>query len=157
MKDNMKLMFAFVIAAFAVIACAFIISDAGDSSADDSNGEFTFDSKTGTLTITVESKKGCMSDYVATSVTPWDDYKNTATSVVLGDNVTHIGNWAFHNFSKLESISISKNVSISEGQENVGFCAFDGCTSLKTIIVREGNTSLVSVDNVLYSYDCFRN
>lgn len=53
MKDNMKLMFAFVIAAFAVIACAFIISDAGDSSAtgtaaqaDDSVASVTIDGTT---------------------------------------------------------------------------------------------------------------
>ena len=62
-----------------------------------------------TLTI---SGTGAMADYddSGSNNQPWKDYLNYIKDVVISDEITHIGNYAFYNCSKLESIIIPNNV-----------------------------------------------
>ncbi len=79
------------------------------------------------------------------------NYRGTATSVVIPDNVTRIANWAFSGCSDLTSIVIPNSVT------SIGDGAFDGCSGLTSIVIPnsvtsigewtfEGCSSLTSVD-----------
>ena len=68
-------------------------------------------------------------------------------SFVIPDSVTLIGYGAFILNESLTSIEIPSSVN------EIGVDAFVGCTSLKEIIVDEGNQKYRSKDSVLYSKD----
>ena len=74
----------------------------------------------GTLLI---SGSGAMADY-STSSAPWYSSRAAITSVVIGDNVTSIGNYAFEDCDKLTSLSIPPSVS------SYGMYSFKGCSGL---------------------------
>ena len=68
---------------------------------------------------------------------PWYCVKNKLTSVVINDNVTNIGNYAFHNTNdfisnNLDCISLS-SVYIPNSVIKIGESAFRGCNSLSEI------------------------
>ena len=78
-------------------------------------------------------------------------YKGTATEVYIaptyqGLPVTAIGDYAFIQ-SDITSIELPETLT------NIGEGAFALCSSLTSIDVAEGNTSLKSIDGNLYSYD----
>lgn len=58
------------------------------------------------------------------------------TSVVLGENVASIGDYAFYNCSYIKSLSIGK------GARNIGNYAFYGCKGLPSVTIPEGVTSI---------------
>ena len=58
-----------------------------------------------------------------------------------------IGDWAFCDCSSLESIVIP------EGVTSIGNSAFNGCSSLSSINVSENNEIYSSIDGVLFSKD----
>ena len=68
----------------------------------------------------------------------------TLTSVIIGDSVTSIGNYAFNGCSGLTSITIPESVT------SIGSSAFYGCSGLTSIAIPKGVTSIGS-----YAfYDC---
>ncbi len=86
----------------------------------------------GVLTIFGE---GAMYDYtVKSSVfetkvdTPWFNFKDSITSVVIEDATT-IGDYAFYGCSKLASVTIADSV------ESIGDGAFYGCSALKDAVL----------------------
>ncbi|MCD7712775.1 MAG: leucine-rich repeat protein, partial [Firmicutes bacterium] len=106
----------------------------------------------GTLTI---SGTGEMYDYDEFS-TPWNDYSDSITSVVIEEGVTAIGSYAFSGMS-IESITIPdgvtsignsvfygctalSSVTIPDSVEYIGEGAFSCCTSLESIIIPAGVT-----------------
>ncbi len=115
----------------------------------------------GTLTI---SGAGDMQDYSSSSsgdMSPWYSYKDSITSVVIKDGVTHIGNSAFFYCSNLAQIAIPEsvksigsyafsscsgltNVSIPEGVKSIGRYAFDYCSYLSELTLSVGVTDIGS-------------
>ena len=102
---------------------------AGYDSASESykNLTWTLDSA-GTLTI---SGTGAM-----TNTKPWDDYCNSIVTVIIGDNVTNISDWAFFGFSNLTSIAIPASVT------SIGEHALESCYSLANITI-PGNVTTI--------------
>ena len=91
---------------------------------------------------------------------PWYEYQNQIQSVVIGDGVTSIGDYAFTFCGNLTSVNISKSVT------SIGNHAFNACVSLLSITIPEGVTSIgerpfnecfnlnyITVDNNNEAYD----
>lgn len=68
--------------------------------------------------------------YWDASSAPWGKYSNEITSVKL-TGVSKIGDYAFENFKKLSSVSGSGSIS------TFGAHAFDGCSALKSISLKD--------------------
>lgn len=75
---------------------------------------------------------------------PWYKYREQITSVVIGEGVTGIGNYAFYMCTKLS------NVELPDGVEKIGSGAFRGCTSLEAIRLPGG---MVAIGNDAF-YEC---
>ena len=60
---------------------------------------------------------------------PWSDYKDSIKSVIVGNGVTVICNYAFADCSSLESVELPDSL------ENIRGSAFSGCTALAEIVV----------------------
>ena len=127
------------------------------------NCTYSFNSKTGTLTI---SGSGKMADYSDFSTASWFDYEQDIKSVVIEDGITSIGNFAFYQCSNLKSVSIPDSVTsigdnafyycknllsiqIPDSVTSIGSWALGGCSSLTSVIVPDGITSI--------EYSAFRN
>ena len=97
-----------------------------------------YDSSTYTLTI---SGTGDMYDYTISSVDgssdhPWADFRDEIKSIVIGDDVTSIGDSAFSDCDYLEEVKFGKNV------KTIGRRAFSSCDSLTNFVIPEGVTEI---------------
>ena len=96
------------------------------------NVKYTYDSESGTLTI---SGSGAMTDYLSSSSSPF--YCQTCIkTVVIESGVTSIGYAAFCGCSELTSISIPNSVT------SLGCYEFSGCSSLTSVIIPKSLTSI---------------
>lgn len=70
------------------------------------------------------SGTGAMTDY-SSSMTdiPWIAYQTNIRQVVIGDEITHVGNWAFQGCTDLRSVVIGEKVM------SIGNGSFDNCTN----------------------------
>ena len=88
---------------------------------------------------------------IGNSVTSIGDYAfhycDSLTSVTIPDSVTSIGDYAFYNCISLTSVTIPGSVT------SIGNWAFTDCTSLTSITVSEENTAYKSIGGNLYSED----
>lgn len=119
-----------------VIILASLITSTGIlnvSATDNSNIKWSFDSKTGTLTI---SGTGEMDDYVWSSDVPWYRYMRNISSVTINKGITSIGKCAFWGCSSLTSITISSSVT------TISSWAFNSCSSLTNITIPNSVTSI---------------
>lgn len=82
------------------------------------------------------SGEGAMKNYAAKTAMPWYEYINQIESVVIGDGVTSIGNYAFYGMPNLTEIYIPETV------KTIGDYAFKGCTSLDGVVLPLGLTQL---------------
>ena len=87
----------------------------------------------GVLTI---SGTGPMDCYIAPEFggqpSPWYDYRTSIQSVVIGDGVTSIGDYAFYNYPALASVTLAGSVESIEGS------AFRNCPSLASVTLPAG-------------------
>ena len=97
------------------------------------NLTWTYVSSTKTLMI---QGTGAMDDYAPSS--PWYPYRTEITTLVMGSNVTSIGNFAFIGCSGLTSITIPNSVT------SIGQCAFISCSGLTSVTIGSGVTSIGS-------------
>ena len=95
---------------------------------------------TGTLTI---SGNGAMKDYNAYSpnslldASPWGPWTGLSVKkVVIGDGVTHIGDFAFTDCIRLTSVTIPDSVT------SIGGYAFDNCTGLTSVSIPDSVTTI---------------
>lgn len=119
-KHITRLLFAVLL----LLALCIGASAAGTSGKCGPSAYWSFDSSTGTLTI---SGSGAIDDCVfwwgESDPRPWSAYLSEIKSVVIGDSITKIGKGVF-NSSSCTSIEIGKNVQV------IGEEAFMNCTSL---------------------------
>ena len=126
----------------ALLLCAWLFSSAayaeiysGNCGANGANVTWTLDTGTGVLEI---SGTGAMADFASYyGITyPWSEYLTFITSVKIGDDITSIGNHAFHNCTGLTSVTIPESVT------NIGDYAFYGCTRLNSITIPDSVTTI---------------
>ena len=73
--------------------------------------------------------KGDMEDYDQTLYRPWDSYRNSIATLLIGDSVTTVGLRAFVSCSNLVSVIIGNNVT------TIKLFAFADCTSLTSVSI----------------------
>ena len=89
-----------------------------DSGACGENLTYTYKDATKTLTI---SGTGAMNDYSGSGGQPWWSYKTDIKNLVIGPNVTYLGECAFYSCTGLT------NVSMADGVTNIGKYCFHDC------------------------------
>lgn len=114
-KHITRLLFA----ALLLLALCIGASAAGTSGKCGPSAYWSFDSSTGTLTI---SGSGAMNDYEYGDY-PWMDYRDSIQTIVIGDQITQIGRYAFTG-TACSTIKFGKNV------RSIGAEAFNGCRNL---------------------------
>lgn len=97
------------------------------------NVSWEFDDIDNSLTI---SGTGNMADYSDSSKSPWDQYKENITTVVIQDGVENIGNSAFSGCTNLTDVTIPESV------KRIGQDSFYGCSSLVGITIPDSVTSI---------------
>ena len=110
--------------------------------------EWSFNAATATLTI---SGEGRMADYgLASGVTtaPWAAHRSAVKTLVIGEGVTEIGDYAFYGFAALNRMILPDSLL------NLGNSAFEGCTDLPAVELPDGLASLG--DRVFYNTPALR-
>lgn len=79
---------------------------------------------------------GEMADFNYTPEIPWYNVMSSINSLIIGNEVTTIGNMALYKCTGLTSITIPENIT------TIGKNSFYGCTELKEVILEEGNITL---------------
>ena len=114
-----------------------------NASAEGTSGDTTWRLDNGTLYI---EGAGAMADYVNTGKTaPWKDLYREITAIVIGDEVTYIGNRAFKGLNKVTSAVIGSAVATT------GYECFYGCTALVDVEVK---TEVLTYIGALCFYNC---
>ena len=107
---------------------------------DGTAGPLTWSISNSTLTI---SGSGAMPDYSLSLRAPWYDYRYAITTVIVGDSVTTIGNYAFDNCVGSTSITIGNSVTM------IGTYAFYSCYGFTSITIPNSVTTIGN--NAFYS------
>ena len=107
---------------------------------------------TGTLTISRRAgvtTNVAMQNYSAGSRPPWYVHSAQVTRIVIDDSITGlgtwstgIGSWAFADFTRVTSVVIPADVTIS----SIGADAFRGCAALRGFYLNDGFTPPVQRD-----------
>lgn len=130
----------------AMLLITLIPTAAAAESGNCGNG-VTWSLSAGTLTI---SGSGAMYDYGELNKAPWMAYADSIRSVVVGDGVTKIGNFAFSQMENLTAVTIADSVqeignyaffecsglvtlNLGNGVKTIGQSAFECCTGLKVV------------------------
>ena len=142
---------------FALLLTAVTGAWADDSGSCGDGVTYSYVESTKTLTISKTGEgTGEMEDY-GTITQPWQSYKGSITSVVIGSGVTSIGGYDFSGCEKLEQVTIPNSVTtiwpsafawctsmesitIPASVTSIGESAFGGCSKLATMTVAVGNT-----------------
>lgn len=103
------------------------------------NLTWALDEENGVLKI---SGQGDMADY-SEDIAPWDDKRESLTSVIIKQGVTGIGSGAFCFCAALS------NVTLPDGLKRIGDGAFGGCESLKELAIP---SSVETIGNGAFSY-----
>ena len=90
------------------------------------NLTWALDEGNGVLTI---SGQGDMADYSEEAPAPWDDKRDSITSVIIQQGVTGIGSGAFCFCAALNAVTLP------DGLKRIGDGAFGGCESLTEIAI----------------------
>ena len=89
---------------------------------------------------------GDMYDYSGLVRAPWYEYRDDITKIVIGDDITYLGQWAFVNCKHVTDLSIPITVnSVSSDM----YCAFAGCYNIERIDFTWGK------DGVGYDYSAY--
>ncbi|MCD7828670.1 MAG: leucine-rich repeat protein, partial [Clostridiales bacterium] len=149
MQKKLYKLLSVIMAAVMVLAVAPVInigsvtaSAASYSGSLGSNVSWSYDSSTKKITVT---GTGSIKDYSsADNGQGWQNYRAAlvttiakhATSVVIGEGITSIGNNAFRSLTKITSVSIPSTVT------SIGTSAFQGCSALTTVNLPDGLTTI---------------
>ena len=158
---SIVLIFSAVLLVFTSFPYATLAEDELTTGSCGDNATYSFDTTTGTLTISgtgevkgnfdISIKNNVKSVLIEDGITSLDGYSFTAfvnmQSVVFPDSLISIGFAAFRGATGLTEINIPKNVN------SIGNLAFSMSSHLEKITVAEGNEYFVVVDNVLFNKD----
>ena len=97
-----------------LLAAGLLLSVCAGLAQSGTTGSLKWSIKNGTLTI---SGSGAMPNYSLSDDAPWHFYFDSITTVVIGDNVTSIGNYAFF-------MCYMTSVTIGHGVRSIGNYAF---------------------------------
>lgn len=158
---------AMTILCFAVAVTANAETYTGECGLEGDNLTWTFDTETGVLTIDGEGEMDNYTLYnnINKTSAPWADYYSQMTELVIGENVTSIGAYAFYNCDTLASLEFSStvktigeyafyncdnivDVKFNEGLTSIGTYTFCGCYNLKEIVLPD---SLISIGKLSFS------
>ena len=134
-----------------------VMAISGNCGASGNNVTWAYNSKV--LTI---SGTGAMADYTEDTEQPWYGYQYDIEEIIIGDYVTHIGDYAFacfYNGNQPLSVTIPSNVksigkyafnnccdltsiTIPSSVTTIGENAFNGCMGLTSITLEEGLTTI---------------
>ena len=92
------------------------------------NVDWSFDKKTGTLTI---SGNGAIEDIDEKDCTPWHDERSNIQAIVIKNGVTDIGNCVFCGYTNLINITIPSTV------KRLGDSAFGECSNLEFVDIQD--------------------
>ncbi len=94
--------------------CGPIVGNCGE------NLTWSFDTVNYALTI---DGTGGMDDYTS-STTPWDEFNSLIKSVVIGETVTSIGDYAFFDCENLKTVDNYSEIYILKGKTDYGYVGF---------------------------------
>lgn len=120
---------------FIIILFCSLVASAASSGTCGVSLKWTIDNS-GTLTI---SGKGDMDSWSYYTNAPWYESADAIRKVVVEDEVTSIGSYAFYNLNNLTSAVIGKSVTIINGD------AFYDCDNLKSVVLSDGVTRVGSL------------
>lgn len=112
-----------------VVLEAYRFIDAANLIAAGTNAIASFDKETGTLTVFGSGEIFDITNYYGggSKNQPWFSFKNDIKKIVLGENITIVGKWAFCQCKNLEYLELSGNpITILNG-------AFEKCYNLKSV------------------------
>ncbi len=92
-----------------------------------------FDAPTSTLTI---YGKGAMDDYSSFGSAPWDAYRDSIKKIVVEEGVTSIGNYAFAQCMKAQTVSLPSTLT------KIGMASFYQCDALQSVTLPAKVTSV---------------
>ena len=115
-----------------IIPLSSITASAATSGTCGDNLTWAYNVSNRTLTI---SGTGAMYDY-STNNRPWEVYEDDIGTIIIDDNVTTIGDYAFYDCNYLVMVSISDSVT------TIGGRAFARCESLSSISIGDGVTTI---------------
>ena len=161
MQKKKKLLLSILICAFMLVCCTAVVKTATSAA---TTVEYSFDSETGTLTISgadIITKSGVLdaiSDSSSlkeviinegiTSIESSAFYNcSNLTNITIPNTVTSIGTWAFRNCTALTSITIPNGVT------SISSWVFEGCTGLTKIVVDSDNNNYCDINGVLFNKD----
>ncbi len=88
------------------------------------------------------SGQGSMEDY-SEDTAPWNDYKDTITSVYIDRGVTGIGAYAFYNCSNLTQVTASEYMN-TDASFTIGNNAFGNCSLLEAVTLPDISIAIQS-------------
>ena len=98
----------------------------------------------GTMTI---SGSGAMANYASYTQQPWANYRHLIKHIVIGQNITSIGNYAFAYSQNVEDITFEENSQLT----HIGILSFMNLPKVTEVVLPEKVTSLGA-----YAFgDCF--
>lgn len=119
-------------------------TDSGDCSADGSSVSWAYYAEIETLVI---SGEGTMASYSNSSNSangqfggdrPWYDYLTDVVTVIVEDDVTATGTYAFRDMTSVTSISLPSSLT------TLGAHSMWGCSSLESLVLPEGMTAILA-------------
>lgn len=102
---------------------------------------YSYDPEINTLTI---SGTGAMESYEGTYQRPWNEYRNSITTIVIGSGVTSIGDNAFRECENLLSVTIPSSVT------EIGDYALAYCENLNSVTI-QGESQLTNIKEGAFS------
>lgn len=135
---NLMFIMVMTILCFAVAMTASAETITGECGIEGDNLTWTLDTETGVLTIDGEGEMDNYSLYnnINKTSAPWWDYYSQITELVIGDEVTSIGDYAFYDCDALTSLDVSQNV------KTIGNYTFYDCDKLKEITIPDSVTNM---------------
>ena len=122
----------------AVLAVSMASCGSSASVANDASGtwngiawEYVKDGQTLTL-----KGEGAMTNAESADTVGWAAIRTSVKKIIMSDNITTLGDYAFYGMSKLESVDLSDNLT------SIGKCAFAFCRTLGSIALPAGITSV---------------
>ena len=138
-KRILKVISALIIAVLMVATFASCATGSSSSAAKDAEGthgdniSWVYKKDGQTLTIT---GTGAIADFESNSDIAWGDVVTSVKKLVIGDEITEIGNYAFFGMSALEEVKLPA------GLTSIGRLSFAFTTSLKTVELPAGVTTI---------------